>query len=139
MPQHRRSGPGLHRSRPAASAGADVRAWTMEDHVERPVTSFPRPLVEEVRRFRPTASFFIGTGLVGELGFRKPMLTLLADELRCRHGHMIGIDDQLMTDGMAVDYGEVCRVPRKVFDVVQRAEKRSGDAALGPDLVDSFA
>ena len=80
----------------AASTGAAVRAWTMEDQVERPATSFPRPLGEEITRFQPTASFFIGTGLVGELGFRKPMLTLLADELRCRHGHMIGIDDQLI-------------------------------------------
>src|SRR5438034_10593800 len=43
----------------ATLTGADVRAWTMEDHVERPLTSFPPPLVEEVRRFRPTASFFI--------------------------------------------------------------------------------
>ena len=61
----------------AASAGAEVRAWTMEDHVPRPVSSFPTALADEIMRFRPTASLFIGTGLVGELGFRKPMLTLL--------------------------------------------------------------
>ena len=123
----------------ATSTGADVRAWTMEDHVERPVTSFPRPLVEDVKRFRPTSSFFIGTGLVGELGFRKPLLALLADELRCRHAHMVGIDDQLMTDGMAVDYEEVYRVTRKVFDIVRRAQKISVNTSLGTDLVATFS
>ena len=123
----------------AASTGAEVRVWTVEDHVQRPVTSFPSTLAEEVMRFRPTASYFIGTGLVGELRFRKPMLTLLADELRCRHGHMIGIDDELMTDGMAVDYDDVYRVTRKVYDIVRRAQRITVNTALGTDLVATFS
>lgn len=123
----------------AASTGAEVRVWTMEDHVQRPVTSFPSSLADEIVRFRPTASLFVGTGLVGELGFRKPMLTLLADELRCRHGHMIGIDAQLMTDGMAVDYEEVYRVTRKVYDIARRAQKISVNTSLGTDLVATFS
>jgi aminopeptidase len=123
----------------AASTGAEVRVWTMEDHVQRPVTSFPSSLADEIMRFRPTASLFVGTGLVGELGFRKPMLTLLADELRCRHGHMIGIDAQLMTDGMAVDYEEVYRVTRKVYDIARRARKISVNTSLGTDLVATFS
>ena len=123
----------------AKSTGAEVRAWTMEDHAARPVTEFPGTLADEITRFKPTASFFIGTGLVGELGFRKPMLTLLADQLRCRHGHMIGIDAQLMTDGMAVDYEEVYRVTRKVFDIARRAQKISVNTSLGTDLVATFS
>ncbi|HUZ86293.1 MAG TPA: hypothetical protein VNF26_05030, partial [Candidatus Baltobacterales bacterium] len=38
----------------ARGTGASVRAWTMEDHVERPATSFPRSIADEVIRFRPT-------------------------------------------------------------------------------------
>ena len=123
----------------ATRAGAAVRAWTMEDHAERPITSFPRSLGDEVMRFRPTASFYVGTGLKGELGFRKPMLELLADELRCRHGHMIGIDSRLMADGMAVDYEEVYRVTRKVYDVARQARKISVQTSLGTDLVGTFS
>src|SRR5919204_252580 len=83
------------------STGASVRAWTMEDVVERPATSFPRTLADEIVRFRPTASFFIGTGQRGELAFRQPMLHLLAEQLRCRHGHMIGINDVVKGGRMA--------------------------------------
>jgi len=123
----------------ARATGAAVNVWTMEDHLKRPATSFPRELGEEVHRFRPTASFYIGTGQPGELRFRKPMLTLLADELRCRHGHMIGIDDELMRDGMAADYDKVYRVTRKVYDLTRLASMITVQTALGTDLVATFS
>ena len=123
----------------ARSTGATVHSWTIEDHMARPATSFPRELGEEIHRFRPTASFYVGTGKEGELGFRKPMLTLLADELRCRHGHMIGIDDELMRDGMAGDYDEVYRVTHKIFDIVRQASKIAVQTSLGTDLVATFS
>ncbi len=71
----------------------------MEDHVSRPATSFPRSMADDILRFAPTASYFIGTGQKGELAFRMPMRELLTQQLHCRHGHMIGIDDLLMQDG----------------------------------------
>src|SRR2546421_11889860 len=97
----------------ARKAEAEVQDWTMEDWVARPAREFPRRLAEELVAFRPTASFFIASGLPGELAFRQPMLRLLTEELRVRHGHMIGIDRELMLDGMAVDYEEVYRVTRQ--------------------------
>lgn len=123
----------------ARATGATVRAWTMEDHVERPATSFPRELGEEIQRFRPTASYYVGTGQPGELGFRKPMLTLLADELRCRHGHMIGIDDELMRDGMTADYEEVYRVTHRIYDIARQASSIAVQTSLGTDLVATFS
>ena len=123
----------------AVQTGASVRVWTMEDHVRRPATSFPRELADEIVRFKPTASFYIGTGLKGELGFRKPMLLLLADDLRSRHGQMIGIDDLLMTDGMTTDYEEVYRVTRKVYEIVRHARSISVNTALGTELVATFS
>ncbi len=123
----------------AAEAGATVRAWTMEDYVERPATSFPATLSSEILHFRPTASLFVGTPLKGELAFRKPMLELLTEELRCRHGHMIGIDERLMTDGMAVDYDEVYRVTRKVYEIARQATSISVSTALGTDLTATFS
>jgi aminopeptidase len=119
--------------------GAAVRVWTMEDHVQRPVTSFPRELADEIVRFKPTASFYIGIGLKGELGFRKPMLVLLADELRCRHGHMIGINDLLMTDGMTADYEEIYRVTHRVYEIVRQARTITVNTVLGTDLVATFS
>jgi leucyl aminopeptidase (aminopeptidase T) len=107
----------------ARGTGAEVRSWTMEDHVRRPATEFPRSIGDDILKFRPTASYYIGTGQKGELAFRKPLLRLLADELGCRHGHMIGITAELMTDGMAADYEEIYRVTQQVWNVAKTASK----------------
>ncbi|HKW72922.1 MAG TPA: aminopeptidase [Candidatus Dormibacteraeota bacterium] len=123
----------------AKQTGAAIRAWTLEDYIERPATSFPRRLADELLRFRPTASFYVGIGLKGELGFRKPMLDLLADELRCRHGHMIGISDLLMVDGMTTDYEEIYRVTHKIYDIARQARTITVQTALGTDLVGTFS
>jgi aminopeptidase len=123
----------------ARGTDASVRVWTMEDHVERPATTFPRSMSDEILDFRPTASFFIGIGLKGELGFRLPMLKLLAENLRCRHGHMIGISELLMQDGMAADYEEIYRVTRQVYEIVRQADKITVSTALGTELVATFS
>ena len=123
----------------ALATGATVRAWTMEDIAARPLTSLPRTLADELVKFRPTASLFIGTGMRGELGFRQPMLHLLADDLRCRHGHMIGINDIVMKDGMAADYEEIYTVTRKVFEIVRHATRIAVNTSLGTDLVATFS
>src|SRR5919201_2797528 len=122
----------------AADAGAEVRAWVMEDWVSRPATEFPAALAQEIEAFQPTASFYIGEGLEGELAFRRPMRELLVGRLRCRHGHMIGIDRQLMLDGMAGDYEEIYRVTRRVYEAVRDASRIEVRTQLGTDLVATF-
>ena len=123
----------------ALGTGATVRVWTMEEHLRRPATSFPAALADDITSFRPSASFFIGIGLKGELAFRQPMLHLLADELRCRHGHMIGINDKVMTDGMAADYDEVYRLTRKVYEIVRQSERITVTTSLGTEMVATFS
>jgi leucyl aminopeptidase (aminopeptidase T) len=123
----------------ALATGATVRAWTMEDHVTRPATSFPRSIADAIVRFKPTASYFVGTGQKGELAFRMPMRELLTHQLRCRHGHMIGIDDLVMQDGMAADYDEIYRVTRQIYEIVRQAQKISVTTSLGTELVATFS
>ncbi len=118
----------------AQRAGAVVACWTMEDWVRRPAREFPAALADRIVAFSPTVSYFIGEGQAGELAFRVPMLDLLAHRLRCRHGHMIGIDTRLMEDGMAVDYEEVYRVTRRVYDAVRAASEIRVTSPLGTDL-----
>lgn len=122
----------------ATSAGADVRAWVMEDIVQRPAREFPRSLADAVIGFKPTASYYIGGGMLGELAFRQPMIHLLVDDLRCRHGHMIGIDHRLMLDGMAVDYEEIYRVTRKIYEIVRHASRIEVTTGLGTELAATF-
>jgi aminopeptidase len=122
----------------AASTGADLRSWVMEEVVQRPAPEFPRALADELVRFRPTVSYYIGEGLPGELAFRQPMLKLLTHQLRCRHGHMIGIDRRLMQEGMAADYEEIYRVTRKIYEIARHAARIEVNTALGTELVATF-
>jgi aminopeptidase len=123
----------------ALSAGGEVVDWTMEDWVRRPAHEFPRALADEIVAFQPTVSFFIGESEAGELAFRAPMLQLLARDLRCRHGHMVGIDRDLMLDGMTVDYEEVYRVTRRVYEAVRHASKIEVATRLGTELTATFS
>jgi len=123
----------------ARAAGAEVRTWVMEDVIERPALQFPRKLAEQLSTFAPTVSYYIGEGLPGELAFRQPMLELLTRRLRCRHGHMIGIDHELMLDGMTADYEEVYRVTRQVHEAVREATRIEVTTRLGTDLVATFS
>ncbi|HET9781815.1 MAG TPA: aminopeptidase [Candidatus Dormibacteraeota bacterium] len=123
----------------ARGTGADVHVWTMEDHMQRPATEFPRSLVDEIRAYRPTVSFFVGDSQPGELAFRMPMLRFLADELRLRHGHMIDITEEVMADGMAGDYDEIYRVTRKVYELVRQAHSITVQTGLGTDVTATFS
>lgn len=123
----------------ALGTGAEVGRWKMEDHVERPASDLPRSVADEIRALRPTASIFMGESKRGELAYRQPLLHLLVEELHCRHGHMPGVDEALMTDGMAVDYEEVYRVTRQVYDVARTAARIEVSTRAGTDLKATFS
>ncbi len=121
-----------------AAVGADLTRVVMDDVVERPAPEFPRVLAENIRKYRPTVSYYVGEGLPGELAFRQPMLKLLTEELRCRHGHMIGIQPRVMVQGIAADYEQIYRVTRKVYEVARQAERIEVTTALGTELTATF-
>ena len=123
----------------ARAAGGDVAGWRMEDWVERPAKEFPRPLADEIVAFRPSVSYYVGESRVGELAFRRPMIELLARELRCRHGHMLDVDRSLMLDGMTVDYDEVYRVTHRVYEVAREASRIEVATRLGTELTATFS
>ena len=116
-----------------------MRSWAIEDHAERPVHDVPSGLADEIQQYRPTASFFIASSQAGEISFRMPLMDLLIHQLRCRHGHMVGIDHRLMLEGMAADYDEIYRVTRQVFEAVKPAARIEVQTRLGTDLVASFS
>lgn len=123
----------------AERTGAAVRRWTMEDYGSRPLREFPRRLAEEISAFSPTASFYIGGSQPGELAFRKPMRELLVEQLRCRHGHMVGIEPRVMVEGMAADYEEIYRVTRRVYEIVRQAGRIEVATSIGTELVATFS
>lgn len=108
-----------------AKIGAKILWIEIEKAIgPRPVNDFPTTLQEKIRNFRPTVSYYIASGKKGELPkFRMPLLKFLPQELKCRHGHMIGINDQLMLEGMSADYDKVYELTMRVYKEVKRARE----------------
>jgi aminopeptidase len=117
---------------------ADVTVRFLEHYGERPLTSFPENLRHDLLQGHPTVSFYIATAKPGEIAFRIPLLPFLMKELQVRHGHMIGIDEEVMAEGMCADYDEVFNLTNQVYDIVRNAQRIHVTSAKGSDVTATF-
>src|ERR1700693_3738240 len=117
---------------------ADVTIRFLEHFGERPLTAFPDELRNDLLRTRPTVSYYIATAKPGEIRFRIPLLPFLVQELKVRHGHMIGIDEEVMVEGMCADYDEVFSLTNQVYDLVRNAETIHVTSVKGSDVTATF-
>ncbi|HEY0757219.1 MAG TPA: aminopeptidase [Ktedonobacteraceae bacterium] len=122
----------------ALARHADVSVRFLEHYGERPLTTFPDEMRNELLQSRPTVTYYIATAKPGEIAFRMPLLPFLANELRTRHGHMIGIDERLMTEGMCADYDEVFTLTNHVYEIVRHAQKIHVTSKKGSDVTATF-
>ncbi len=117
---------------------ADVSVRFLEHYGERPLTVFSDTLRNDLISARPTVTYYIATAQPGEIAFRIPLLPFLVTELKVRHGHMIGIDEALMADGMCADYDEVYRLTNHIYDLVRKAQVIHVTSAKGSDVTATF-
>src|SRR5215467_13651490 len=117
---------------------ADVTIRFLEHYGERPITAFPEDLRNDLLQARPTVTYYIATAKPGEIAFRIPLLPFLAKELKVRHGHMIGIDEAVMAEGMCADYDEVFSLTNQVYDLVRNAKTIHVTSAKGSDVTATF-
>src|SRR5437588_1358317 len=113
---------------------ADVSVRFLEHYGERPLTAFPVDLREDLIQARPTVTYYVATAQPGEIAFRIPLLPFLVKELKVRHGHMIGIDEAIMADGMCADYDEVFSLTNHIYDLVHKARSIHVTSAKGCDV-----
>lgn len=130
---------GLALQHEAEAAGAVAKLWLLEDFGRRPFTSVPDGLPGALHDFKPTAGFFAAQGQKGEIGFRIPLRHLLIDDLNLRYGHMIGIDEQLMVQGMMADYEVVANLVHRVTQLVVPAREIRVTNSKGTDLRVTFS
>ncbi len=117
---------------------ADVTVRFLEHYGERPLTAFPEELRNDLLQAHPTVTFYIATAKPGEITFRLPLLPFLVQELKVRHGHMIGIDEEVMTEGMCADYDEVFSLTNQVYDIVRNARRIHVTSAKGSNVTATF-
>lgn len=122
----------------ALARHADVSIHFLEHYGERPLKSFSDVLRNDLVQSRPTVTFYIATAKPGEISFRIPLLPFLAKELRVRHGHMIGIDEQLMAEGMCANYDEVFELTNRVYERVRHAQTIHVTSEKGSNVTARF-
>lgn len=117
---------------------ADVTVRFLEHYGERPLTAFPHTLRQDLLNVHPTVTYYIATAQPGEIAFRIPLLPFLVTELKTRHGHMIGIDENVMAEGMCANYDEVFSLTNQVYDIVRNAKTIHVTSAKGSDVTGTF-
>ena len=122
----------------ALARHADVSVRFLEHYGSRPLKELPEALREDLRAAHPTVTYYIATAKPGEIAFRIPLLPFLVNELKVRHGHMIGIDEQLLADGMCADYDEVFRVTNQVYELVRNAHTIRATSPRGTNVTATF-
>src|SRR5579859_2610432 len=122
----------------ALAQHADVSVHFLEHYGERPLTVFSEKLRQNLIQAHPTVTFYIATAQPGEIAFRIPLLPFLVTELKVRHGHMIGIDEKLMADGMCANYDEVFVLTNQVYERVREAQTIHVTSAKGSDVIATF-
>ena len=120
------------------AAGAPVKLLLMEDFAPRPAVGYPDEMAADVDDFKPTVSFFIAQSLEGELAFRRPFMEHVLYRLKLRHGHMVGIEERLMAEGMTADYNEIARITHTVTEAVKGARRIEVKTPSGTDMSASF-
>jgi leucyl aminopeptidase (aminopeptidase T) len=113
---------------------ARVHLLKIEDFIQRPALHLPEALIETVDEIGPDVSFYVGTKQEVELAFQQPYMKHVIYELKARHGHMIGIDDRCMAEGMAADYEEIARLTGQVTEIVKEARLVEVQAPSGTDV-----
>jgi len=100
----------------------NLSKYIMEDYGDRPEDgSNPLNFPDEIGHsmLEANVSFYCAGGKKGELqSFRVPMIGFVDKNQKLRHAHMPGINDELMTTGMSVDYDKVQHVHLGIFHLV---------------------
>lgn len=110
-------------SQASRERGATVEVRKLEEFGERPLTEIPDSLLEALRDFAPTATFYAAQGQPGEIRFRIPLGQTLRRDFKVRHGHMIGITPHLMKTGMTADYERIAELTLAVNERVKNARE----------------
>jgi leucyl aminopeptidase (aminopeptidase T) len=123
-------------AREVEELGAEQSLFVLEDYAPRPLAGMPRPILEDLARSQ--VSIFAAQAQEGELGSRIAM-TAVINRRGIRHGHMVNIDRQVMTEGMRADFLEVDRLSSWLIAKARTAREIRVTSSGGTDLVATFA
>jgi aminopeptidase len=123
-------------AREIADLGAEHSLFVLEDYAPRPLAGMPRPILDDLELSQ--VSIFAAQAQRGELGSRIAMTDVI-NRKGIRHGHMVNISRQVMTEGMRADFLEVDRLSSWLIAKARAAREIRVTSRGGSDLVTTFA
>lgn len=124
-----------------SDAGGSVQKFVMEDFGARPEDgSSPLAFSKEIGKAIEVAQVgaYLAQSKKGEwLSFRAP-LTELVTKCHIRYAHMPDFSEEMMGQGMAVDYKELKTLTWRVYDVVSKAKEIRVTTPGGTDIIAQF-
>jgi aminopeptidase len=122
--------------REIVALGAEHSLFVLEDYAPRPLAGMPRPILDDLARSQ--VSVFAAQAQEGELGSRIAMTDVI-NRRGIRHGHMVNISLQVMTEGMRADFLEVDRLSSWLLAKARPAREIRVTSPGGTDLTATFS
>lgn len=108
---------------------------TLEDFGKRPFKKFPKKLAKELQEINPEVTIYTAEEQDGEMPFRHELLgKWVAKEIKSRHGHMLGIDEKVMAQGVTADPYRLKRDGDKLLNKLKKAKNITITAKNGTAL-----
>jgi aminopeptidase len=115
------------------TVGSEHSVFVLEDYAPRPLTDgMPQPILEDLERSQ--VSIFAAQAKQGELASRMAMFEVIRHQ-RIRHAHMVGIDRQIMLEGMRADFREVDRLSTWLLEKARPAREIRVTSKAGTEIV----
>jgi len=124
----------------ALTTGAKVKLIKLEDFGTRPFSGMPAGFMEAIYDFNPTVTLYAAGSQKGELTFRMGFTgQMIKNGIKFRHGHMVGITEELMRVGMRADYQQIHDLTMRILEIVKPAQTITFTSKKGSDVTARFA
>jgi leucyl aminopeptidase (aminopeptidase T) len=119
----------------AINVGATCHFFVLEDYGTRPHVDMPQPILDDLTTSQ--VSVYAAWGQQGELRTRMQMTRVVGDH-RIRHGHMINVNHQIMTEGMCADFVKVDEISTRVWELGKKAKIIRTKTKAGTNITAEF-
>lgn len=116
--------------------GSHCSLMIIEDYAPRPLKNMPKPILDDLAKSQ--VSIFCAIAHTGELRSRIDM-TEVVDKHKIRHGHMVNINKQIMTEGMCADFLKVDELSQRLIEKARKARTITVKSDGGTDMTAEFS
>ncbi len=116
--------------------GSEFSMMVIEDYTPRPSPNMPKQILDDLAKSQ--VSIFCAQAQTGELSSRIQM-TAVVNSHKIRHGHMVNINKQIMTEGMRANFQEIDKLSQKLIEKARKARFIKCKSKSGTDIVAEFS